>query len=115
MTVEVAKAKNNKVVKIPSKSQYSGIAAAHLELPQAYDIIIIDMTRLTMGTMTCHGMCHGTGSISLGIVVGHTGVAILHGGGAFGVLVRVAWDLGACVLGGALGGGCGWSIIFGMY
>ena len=39
-----------------------------------------------MGTMTCHGMCHGTGNISLEVLL-TAGVAIRHGGGVFSVLV----------------------------
>ena len=39
-----------------------------------------------MGTMTCHGMCHGTGNISLEVLLS-AGVAIRHGGGIFSVLV----------------------------
>ena len=39
-------------VKIPLRSQYSGIAAAHPELQRAYDIIRIGIKILTMGTIT---------------------------------------------------------------
>ena len=56
-----------------------------MELQRAYDIITINIKILTMGTMTCHGMCHGTGNISLEVLLS-AGVAIRHGGGIFSVL-----------------------------